>query len=269
MHCKYSDIAPNFVNLHAMKLLRALIFATIFCLLFQRGKAADFANETLHYTVTYKWGLINKAAGTATLSLRNNGSDYNLTLTAQSKPWADKIYRVRDTLRSTVGKNGFIPKLYIKAADEDNKYSLDKITFSHSGGNTSAKLVKTREKKGRLVTSEKSMSAVGSAYDMLSIFYYIRQLDYAAMKPGNRITTTIFSGTKTETLTITFLGRETVRLLNKKVCDAYHVRFSFTTDGGKKSSDDMNAWLSTGPSHEALQLIGKLPVGEVRVLLDN
>ncbi|MDE6446995.1 MAG: DUF3108 domain-containing protein, partial [Muribaculaceae bacterium] len=58
------------------------------------------ASETLHYVITYKWGLIHKEAGTASLSMRESGGTSHLTLTARTKPWADKVFCVRDTLIS-------------------------------------------------------------------------------------------------------------------------------------------------------------------------
>lgn len=62
--------------------------------------AIDFNDESLNYRVTYKWGLIQKNAGRANLTLRRSGNDYHAVLTARSDPWADHIYSVRDTLRS-------------------------------------------------------------------------------------------------------------------------------------------------------------------------
>ena len=66
------------------------------------ARGAEFNNEDLHYVISYKWGLIHKDAGDATLSLRRHGANYNLKLTAKTKPWADRIYKVRDTLLGTV-----------------------------------------------------------------------------------------------------------------------------------------------------------------------
>lgn len=51
--------------------------------------------------------------------------------------------------------------------------------------------------------------------------------------------------------------------------NAIKITFSFTTDGRRKSSDNIEAWLSDDASHIPLQLIGKLPVGSVRVYLIN
>lgn len=49
--------------------------------------------------------------------------------------------------------------------------------------------------------------------------------------------------------------------------EAYHIKFNFTQDGGKKSSDDIDAWISTDSRHIPLYLVGKLPIGEIRVYL--
>ena len=78
------------------------LFAGLTFLLFSMSLSAKgFADENLHYVITYKWGLIHKDAGDATLSLRNNGKDYNIMLAARTKPWADRFYQVRDTLCHT------------------------------------------------------------------------------------------------------------------------------------------------------------------------
>lgn len=250
-----------------MKTFRLTLFAII-CLLGITAAATTLPDETLHYSVTYKWGLIQKEAGTATLTLRNKGDNYNMTLTAASKPWADKIYSVRDTLKGIVTKKGFFPQEYVKVAHEDGKYSYDRITYTRAGGVTLGKAERRREKKGKITTTEKQLSATGAAFDMLSVFYYVRTFNYAAMKPGETFKTTVFSGKKSELLTVTYQGVTKLSLPGKSgKQDAYHITFSFTTDGKNKSSDDMEAWLSTDAFHTALQLVGKLPVGQVKVIL--
>lgn len=79
---------------------------------------ARFGNETLKYVITYKWGLIHKDAGDATMTLTNSGNRYNIRLVGRTKPWADKFYEVRDTLISVIEKNHFRPLNYTKLAHE-------------------------------------------------------------------------------------------------------------------------------------------------------
>lgn len=224
----------------------------------------QFGNETLNYLISYKWGVVHKDAGEATLSLRKQGDIYNIALTAKTKPWADKIYQVRDTLKGTLRVSDLKPLSYTKLTHERGEYKRDEITYSYSGNNVTAKTKRYRNEKGKMRVDDNTFSASGAAYDMLSVFYYLRKLDYAKMNSSSVYTATIFSGKQKEKLSIRCLGKEKIKLKNKTEREAYHIRFSFTRKGGKKSSDDMDTWISTDSSHIPLYLVGKLPVGEIR-----
>lgn len=227
--------------------------------------ASDFGNEKLNYVISYKWGLIHKDAGTATLELTNHGDDYRIRLVGKTKPWADKFYQVRDTLLGTVKKNGFKPASYSKIAHEDGKYSRDDIVYTYAGSTVGGHAKRTKiDKKGNVSHSEKQLTATGATFDMLSVFYFLRTIDYSRLTSGNVVKATVFSGSKSERLTIRCVGKETIKLRDKSRREAYHIKFRFTTEGQKKSSDDIDAWISTDPQHIPLQVVGSLPVGQVK-----
>ena len=231
------------------------------------SQGVGFADETLHYVVSYKWGLVHKDAADATLSLRGKGQNYRLMLTAKTKPWADRVFKVRDTLLCDVSKSNFLPLSYSKISHEGGDYRRDDIHYSRSGGKVSGGVTRTKiDKKGQKNVTQKTLYASGEAYDMLSVFYFLRTLDYKALAQRKTISTNIFSGSKVELLTIRYVGTEKLKLRNGSYRDAIKISFSFTTDGRKKSSDNIEAWLSAD-THIPLQLIGKLPVGSVRVYL--
>lgn len=250
-----------------MKKIRQFILLPILLAFTFISASAGFSDETLHYVITYKWGLIHKEAGTATLSLRNSGDEYLLKLTGKTKPWADKIYHVRDTLISNVAKNGFKPRRYIKSAHEDGKFSRDEIKYTYKGRNVIGECHRLRVKKGKSTTSGTVLSSNNGAYDMLSIFYFLRTIDYNSLTKGKVVVTTVFSGKKRETLKIRSLGLSEVKMKDGKKRKALHIRFNFTSDGGKKSSDDIDAWLTPDARRIPLVLIGKLPIGSVRCYL--
>lgn len=245
-----------------MILCAALVVFTINAASVSKG----FGNENLHYVISYKWGLIHKDAGEATLSLRNQGSNYQLILAAKTKPWADKFYQVRDTLLGTVRIKDMRPLSYSKIAHEKGKFSKDVITYSYSGNKATGYCKRLRQDKNGVINeSEKTLNASGPVYDMLSVFYYLRLINYDDLQKGNVIKATVFSGSKAETITIKCLGKESIKLRDKSVREAYHIQFNFTTGGKKKSSDDIDSWISTDSQHIPLYLVGKLPVGQVRV----
>lgn len=223
-------------------------------------------DENLNYVVSYKWGLIHKDAGAATLSLRSNGPNYEVILAGRTKPWADRFYQVRDTLLGTIRIHDMKPLKYTKIAHEKGKYGKDVITYTFSGNHTTGYCKRfKRDKDGMISHSEKKLTATGPVYDMLSVFYYLRTIDYRKLQNGEKIKATVFSGSKAETITIRSLGKERVQLRNKNYREAYHIKFNFTTEGKKKSSDDIDAWISSDSRHIPLYLIGSLPVGQVRV----
>ena len=223
---------------------------------------STFPDETLNYEVVYHWGMIWKHAASAQLSISNNGNYYNTSLTAHTRSWADKLYKVRDTLTCRIQKDGLKPLKYVKTSHEGKHYGKDIVEYSYSDGYSSANCTVIRQDRE---TRYVKLQAPGQAYDMLSVFYYLRSLDFDSMKANGSVKTTIFSGRRKENLTVTYVGEENIKLRDKSTHNSHHVTFKFTQDGKKKSSDDIHCWISTDNAHIPLMIKGSVSVGEVRV----
>lgn len=222
--------------------------------------------ETLRYKVMYKWGFIQKQAGT--VSVRTHTFDdgyFKSTLVGRSATWADKFYSVRDTLMGTIMRRTLEPVYYEKIAREGGEFKRDVIEYDRSTSDVVGNCQRWREnKKTKEIThSTVSISGTGTTLDMLSSFYYMRHIDYPSMTPGQSVTTNIFSGTKKETLKITYHGLRDVEVDDKEYT-CYYIKFTFTSGNGKKSSDDMSAWISTDSRRIPMLLMGNLPVGSIR-----
>lgn len=224
--------------------------------------------ERLNYKVVYRWGLVNKQAGRATFTIRQ-GSSGNVTATmvARTEPWADHFYTVRDTLISHFNPTTCLPSSYQRIAHEGDRYANDKVTFTKSGATTSAKCVRVRKKKGDKGPdrSESSLTAKGDAVDLLSSFYYLRNLDFSKMTKGATRQLNIFSGKKKELLKITYNGQEEIKIDGVKQ-KTYLVTFTFTSDQGKTTSKPIKAWLSLNNGHIPLKLVGELSIGRVECI---
>lgn len=251
-----------------MRLFRYVILILMFTLLPKVAKAWNVPNENLTYDIMYKWGLVNKKAGTVTIrTFAPSGGQFKARLTGATASWADPIYKLRDTLNGTIDSHRLLPYKYEKIAHEGGDFTHDNITFSHSGNSTSAKVVHRRRKKkeDQLTITERELRAEGTTLDMLSAFYYMRSLNYDSMKPGETLKLHVFSGKQSEILTIHYDGIQTIDFRKQKIT-TFHIRFTFTSKAGKKTSDNMDAWLSTSADHIPLIMEGKLPVGKVRAL---
>ena len=221
--------------------------------------------ETLNYVVSYKWGLIHQAAGDAIITRTPHKDGYELKLIGITRPWADRIYKMRDTLISNVSREHYMPSKYTRIAHEKNKYSRDEIIFEIQGETTKGTGYKYREKKDGTVT-RKDVNIEGNfpAYDILSVFYFLRDIDFNNLKENETIHATIFSGDQSEKLTVQCKGKEKIKLKDKTERETWHITFKFTTKGGTKSSDDIDCWISEDSSHIPLLIVGSLPVGQIR-----
>lgn len=227
----------------------------------QAAQPASFANESLNYQIVYHWGVVWKHAANATLSIRAQGDYYNARLTARTLSWADKVYSVRDTLSCRLLKAGLKPVRYVKSTMEGGEYGLDVVDYSYAGSTVTGKCARTRSDKP---TQHVTVQSTGPTYDMVSIFYYLRCLDFSKLAPGKAYTATIFSGKRKERIALKSKGVETIELRDKSKHRAYHVAFNFTTEGGKKSSDDIDVWITTDDRRIPLMLVGQIAVGEIR-----
>lgn len=230
--------------------------------------ARSFEGENLRYKVLYRWGLINKTAGYADIrTFPGKGDQFAAQLTAASEPWADRFYRLRDTLNATMRRADMKPIFYEKIAHEGNEYKHDIVRFTQNGITYTGDCVRYVEKKGKTIRDEKrTLQAEGTTVDMLSSFYFMRDLPFENWNKGYTLTINIFSGKQQELLTFKYQGVEDVEIKGKKY-PCYHITFIFTGKNKTKTSDNMDAWISTAPSRVPLKLEGKLPVGKVQCLL--
>ena len=240
------------------------IYILILVLLPMSVVAATFADETLRYRVEYKWGLVEKTAGYVSIQLTGKPDRYHSRLTAATAKWADKFYKVRDTLSCEVMKAGYRTVFYEKNSHEGGDDKHDYVKYSYRGNTVTGDCTRRKWTNGKLERDEKRvLEAEGVTVDMLSAFYYMRSLPYTTWKVGQKHVVNIFSGKRKELLTIIYRGIEKVTYDNRTY-DCYHISFTFTSDGKKKTSDDMEAWIDTSGSHIPVRLEGKLPIGKVR-----
>ncbi len=61
------------------------------------------------------------------------------------------------------------------------------------------------------------LHAIGMTVDMLSVFYYLRTIDFADMAVGSEIHLNVFSGKKVEKLRVRYDGIETIKIEKKSM----------------------------------------------------
>lgn len=250
---------------------KILVSAIMFAGIFASALASNVSDEILSFKVMFKWGLINKHAGNVTVTTTLNPSDntFSSLLVGRSTSWADKIFSVRDTLQGTIMKETLEPIYYEKLSHEGGTFRRDVINYSRSGsGDVAGTGMRYKQKKNKpMEHSEIMLKANGITLDMLSALYYMRNIPYSSMSPGEQITLNVFSGKKKEILLIRYVDDVTIKNDDGEPIETHHISFTFTSDGVNVSSDGLEAWITTDDSHVPVKLSGRLPIGRINVIL--
>lgn len=234
----------------------------------QNSRLQNVHRERLTYDVVYHWGIIWKKAAVATLTIdtviHQGKNRYQARLEARTLAFADRIFRVRDTLYSVMEKMYFKPVYYAKVADENGTYRKDVLNYRYNGKQTSGETILYRPHRNAIDTV--ILNTVNMAYDMLSVFYYIRTLDLPEAKMYQQYSVQIFSGDQVEKMVIEYLGRTIATLPDKREFSAFKLGLRFFDEKGNKSSDNITAWISDDVRRIPLMVEGKLPIGSVKAV---
>ena len=224
--------------------------------------------EQLTYEVVYHWGVIWKKAAEATLSLDisqvGDTAVYKGQLVARTLAFADKIFRVRDTLNVVMKGPDMRPYYYAKIADEDNTYRKDEVYYHYSDEGIQGITKLYRPKRNAIESYV--LKAEKDAFDMMSVFYYIRTLDFENAQMYQRFPVKIFSGKKVENLSIEYLGRTIFNSPSKRVFNAFKIKLRFSIDNGASETENITAWISDDGRKIPLQVEGRLPLGALKAL---
>ncbi|MEG1585357.1 MAG: DUF3108 domain-containing protein [Bacteroidales bacterium] len=243
--------------------------AAVFLLPF-RLMAADpeipfVPGETLCYDIYYHWGIIWKKAAQGTLHVKEANykgeAAYKMKLSCKTLSFADKIMPVRDTLNSYTTRK-LVPLYYDKIANEGNHKSKDCLEYHRKGEKTGGKVTLYRRNRP---PHDTTLWVNGPAFDMLSVFYYLRMVDLHQFKMYQNINLPIFTGRKVITMNVKYMGRTLITLRNKKQYPAIRLNLSFLNDNNLKDEDPpIEVWLSDDSRKIPLKVEGKLPLGSLQ-----
>lgn len=223
------------------------------------------AGEKLNYDIFYHWGIIWKRAGEGVLCV--NFSDYKgqpayrMNLYGKTLNFADKIMQVRDTLDAYTTLD-LSPLYYSKTANEGKWWGKDELKYHYKGEHTHGKTTIHRKNREPRDTTVK---VLGPGFDMLTVFYFLRNVDFSKMIYNESIQIPIFTGRKVVKMNVKYRGKGKVSLRNKKQYESIQLYLSFINDNNLKESDDpISVWLSDDGRRVPLKVEGKLPIGSLQ-----
>lgn len=226
------------------------------------------AGEVLLYDMYYKYGILYTKAGTSSLSVKNStykGKDvYRATLIGRSSGIAKSIISVSDTIHAYMTKK-LVPLAYTKDAHEGKDHTVERATYTYRpDGKVSVRNINKRNDRLRYDTLH---VANGCMYDVLSILYYARTLNYDKMKKGDKTTISFFAGRRKVTMDIEHHGIENMTANDGREYNCIKLVMMMNADAFADKDEAMRVFITNDQNRIPIRIDSKLKIGSTRVIL--
>lgn len=221
--------------------------------------------EELTYTGYYNWGFIWIRAGLVKFTMEKSEKYPGavvLNAVGESLPSWDWIFKLRDTLTSEFNPDTFLPYEFSRKAHEGNYHK----TFDYTWDYDSLKVYGLTHKIGKYIRRD-TIPLQPETYDMLSVAWMARNLDFDSLRPQEMIPIKILIDNKIYNLYIRYLGEEKIKAGGKKR-EAYVFSPLLVKGDVFKGGENMKIWVSKDEYRIPLMVEAKILVGSVKGILD-
>lgn len=183
---------------------------------------------------------------------------HKIEVYGKSTGMVDKLFRVKDTWRSVVDTTTMLPKYAFRSIKEGD-YRLKEYTYLNRG--TGKITVNKTKNSGK---SSKSYDVQEGVHDIVSGFYYFRNVDWANKQVGSSVTVKAFFEDELYTLKVVYKGTETLKTKLGKI-KAYKLVPIVPDNELFDGEDSIRFWLSADQNKVPLKIKAKMFVGSVEL----
>ena len=224
--------------------------------------------ENLRFRGYYNWGFIWVAAGEVNLTVKQTkyeGKDaYQFYGTGKNLKAFDWFFKLRDTLNCYADIKTLSP-FYFDRRTHESKYDAHHEYWFNDKDSTILSKIQKREKPVKLDTLKNK----ACTFDILSVAYYVRNLDFSKHKKGDKIPLSMLIDNEIHSLYIRYRGLETIKTKSGERFEC--LKFSPLLVQGTmfEGGEDMTVWLSNDDNRIPIQVEAKVLVGSVKGVLDS
>ena len=243
-----------------MKKYTLLFFASFFLTVTfsQEKKTAFKSGESLRYKMSYSGFL---RAGTAVLEVNETVLDGKKVFYTKGTGWTSGMikwfFEVDDLYESYFDKETIKPYIFKRKINEGG-YKKHRITnFNYQ----------TKKAYVQDFTQQKDTSvAFTNVQDMMSSFYYLRNIDVESLKKGDEIKLDMFMDSQIYPFKLRFLGKQVIKTKFGKVKSLI---FRPLVQSGRifKAQESVTIWITDDANKIPIKLMASLSVGSLRAEL--
>lgn len=224
------------------------------------------AGEEIVYKIYYNWNFVWAAAGEVTFRVYEEGQQYHFMANGKTYSSYEWFYKVSDDYDSWVDKNTLFPTYSIRSINEGSYTNYEKVSYSQA--KKSARV--WRAKKRGDPETETKQELKDCVHDLISVVYYMRNLDFSTQKPGDAVPIRVYLDKEEYPLNLIFRGSEE----RTKVHGMGRYRtlvFEPDVIAGNvfKEGDKMKMYVSNDANKIPLQIESPIAVGSVKMVLKS
>lgn len=228
------------------------------------------SGEQLSYDLYIKLGFATTKGGFANLRTQSTTykgtKAYKMDLISETQGLARKLFSLNDTLTAYTDVN-LRPLAYLKDAHEGGDYTKERLIYNYNN-DASIMINSVRHKNGEFKFDEKIV-APGCTYDLVSILFYCRTIDYANMKIGEEKNVNFISGQKRGNMRIVYNGKETIKANDGKKYNTLKLTLYVADKAFDNGKEAMKVNLSDDNNKIPISLETKLKVGSTKAILKS
>lgn len=189
---------------------------------------------------------------------------YRLKCTASTFQKWDSFFKIRDLYESYVNKTSLKPYLFKRSVDEGG-YTLNmKYIYKWKSNLVNASIQKRSHPEKKV-----SVEISQNTYDLVSVLYMIRNIDFEKNKIGNIIKVSVLIDAKEEVVAVKYRGIETKNVVGLGNVKCYKLAVSLKDEEILKGKDNNNIWLTADKNRIPVLIKAEIPVGSVQIRLAN
>lgn len=253
------------------------LFPIIVCLLpllgFSQRSDCSFVNdvfkadEKISYEIYYNWGVIWVGAGeanfTTQLIYQNKKPYYKFEGVGYTYPKYDWFYKVRDRFETITDTSNLKPLRFIRDTKEGGTLNYSDNIFNFSRGKAYS-FTRLKNK----TTKADSVAITACSFDVLSMIYYARNIDFDSYKPKSKIPISLYLDNAVYPLYIEYLGKEKLKTdLGEFNCIKFHPMLVEGTIF--KAGDDMTVWVTDDKNKIPVYVETPIIVGTIKAKLKS
>lgn len=220
------------------------------------------AGESITMGIMYKWGAVNTEVAQAILALEEvpYGPDstqvYHSECKIKSSSFFDVFYKMREHFQSwfTIEENR--PLEACRDTYENGYSAINHYVYDWEAGVIRADVAYNGQP-----TERKNLPIEGMSYDIVSLIYYLRSLEWKESQVGVPVKVPFAVDDTVFQVQITYRGQETLKVRRKGRFKA--LRFSCTVVAGAlfAGNQELQVWFSDDANHLPLAVMVPLRMG--------